>query len=142
MTDEHGKWMVSAHEERWDNSERFDTKEDALAYATGDFASEYGIEPGRRVYVGQIERVDLKDLADAAIDFDSMWDQMSCWICDNVGPDFADDNPEVPKGAGDVIEQRVRDALLAAMRETGVLVGCFRIEPVISIVVESTEPTP
>lgn len=131
--DDHGKWMVSSNEEHWDDGERFDTKEAAIDYARGGYAEDYGIEPGGRVYVGQIERVEFDDLAAAAIDFDSMWDSMSCWIHDNVGPDFADDNPTFPAGAGEIIEQRVRAALVAAMRETGATAGCFKIRHATSV---------
>jgi hypothetical protein len=85
MRDDDGKWMASTDEESWSDSERFETREDALQHAITQLAPDNGLEDGAHVHTGQVRAVDPDDLATAGADASSVIDGMTSWLHDNVG---------------------------------------------------------
>ena len=127
MTD--GKWTCSTNDERWDCGEEFDTREDALAFAISELAPDYGIEDGGSVFVGQINKVTIDNIAAGIFDADSVIDQMACWLYDNVGEDFVDDI-KVSKEQSEDLEERLAATVREWATANGIEPTCFTLENV------------
>src|SRR4051812_4462488 len=110
MTD--GKWTCSTHEENWDCSEEFNTKEEALAYALSEHAPQQGIDDGASIWVGRISATTMEEVAEGTISGDDILDRMACWLYDNVGEDFTD-SLDATKEQQDDLERRLVAATIA-----------------------------
>ncbi len=132
----HGKWIASHSEECWTDSNEFDTREQAIAYAVSELAPGHEV---KRVYTGQIEEVSMRDLADAGVSAWSVIDSLSCWLHDNVG-DEVDYELDVPDEAEADLDKRLTETIHAWMLAHGIKPNCFRIEAVKSHDVPQAAP--
>lgn len=128
MTD--GKWTCSTDEEHWNCDEEFDTEEEALSYLMSEHAPSYGVDDGHFVYVGQIKAIRNEDLAEYATpDTDRILDDMSEYLFENVGPDFAE-NIEASKEQLADLETRLKDTILKWMEDHSIKPTCYTLDHV------------
>ena len=135
-----GKWLASSNEEHWDCGEEFDTKDEAAVYAVGEFAKDYGVEPGRRVWIGRVESLDKPlDLAASMFDLDDALDKLGEALFEQCGEAAEDAVPTLSKREYEDFETHVRVAIATWLRANDKHVECFAIEHVESLVVPPYE---
>ncbi len=132
MTD--GKWTCSPHEERWDNGEEFDTREEAFAYARGDFAEEHDIGPGGRVYVGRIAAISRERMADYAIDAERIIEDIDELLYESVGDEVTNELT-VTVAQREDLDRRLVATIVQWMIEHDIKAPCWTIENATSHVV-------
>lgn len=141
MTDEQmrdGKWTCSDSEEHWTCLEEFDTKEEALEYATTQYADDYGIEPGSRVWVGQIKRITPEMLAENSIDARHVVDEMDTWLYEMVG-DILPNEVECTKEQEKDLQHRLEETVKKWLVDNNIETKCWLLEHVSSVVLEDED---
>ena len=87
-----GKWTASTNEERWDSSEEFDTRDEALEYAKFELGPDYGLDDGDSFFVGQIQPITGPDLAEHVADgsgvIDAIGERLYELLGDEIDPTF------------------------------------------------------
>lgn len=111
-----GKWVVSEQADLWDPLEEFDSKETATTYAMNDFADHHRLEPGNSVYIGQVSKVTIKELAESSINAEIILDTIEDYILDRT--DYCEDYDEIDTGVlPDVTQQETEDLNERLVRE-------------------------
>jgi len=135
-----GKWLVSSNEEHWDCGEEFDTKDEAAVYAVGEFAKDYGVEPGRRVWIGCVESLDKPlDLAASMFDLDDALEKLGEALWEQCGEAAEDAGPKFSKRECEEFEANVRAYIASWLIVHDKHVECFTLEKVESLVVPPYE---
>lgn len=124
-----GKWTCSTHEEQWDCTEEFDTKEDAIAYAISEHAPSYGIEDGCSIFIGRIHKIEVSELARQAISGARIVEDLEEALWEHCG-EAADDGLDVPNGASDDLEKRVIAAIETWAAEHSIAPTCYTLEQI------------
>lgn len=124
-----GKWMCSTNEEQWDCREEFDSEEEALAYALSEFAPDYGLEPGDRVFVGQVEEIDRESMAEYAADDERVVEAIGEYIYERVGDDPNDEpyDISVSREQQNDLGRMLRATIVEWMTKHDLRAPCFSI---------------
>jgi len=104
-----GKWTVSDNEERWECGETFDTRDEAISYGLNVYASEQGLEDGRRIWVGQVSAITADTLV-GTISADSLIETMDLHLYDLIG-DVSDDGIDAPLEAVHDLDEQLERVL-------------------------------
>lgn len=127
----HGKWTASTSEEAWDGLHEFDTRDEAIAFAI----SELG---GTRVYVGQVHEITAEQMANAAVDAETVLERVDEWLYEQVG-DECNNTLTHTKEQRDDLDRRLKAEVRIWMKANMIAAPCWRIDHVTSHVVP--EPT-
>lgn len=85
-----GKWTASTREERWDSSEEFDTREEALEYAKHYLANEMDLEDGASFFTGQVHAITPDELAAHGADAWRVVENLSERLYELLGDELCD----------------------------------------------------
>lgn len=134
-----GKWMCITDEEHWSSNEEFDSREEALAYATTELVLEDGLEVGDHVYTGQVREITAEEIAVAGERAWNVVENLQQWLYDNVGEDY-EDALDVSKADEDELQVRLNATILGWLKDRDIKPSCYRIEHVESHMIETLPP--
>lgn len=127
--------MVSSNEEHWNSYEEFDSYEEAVEFALNDFAADYGIEPGRHVYVGQVREITNEMIASRVCSAEQVLEDVGEYLYELVGDEVT--HPFDTNVAQRVdLDFHLEQAFLEWARKHRLQAGCFTLDHVSSHVVE------
>lgn len=131
-----GAWMYSCNEENWSNSDSYPTRDEAEAAAR-----EYiGMSNGERFWTGRRTRITPDEIAGAITNAEYQFEEdMSLWLYDNVGDDFADSYNLPKDSVADLRSTMLRAAEMWFRSHPECMPTCFKIEEVESHVMGDDE---
>lgn len=131
-----GAWIVSDNEEVWTCGEEFDTEEAAVAYAIAEYAEDYGVDPGRCVFVGQVstEETNAAAIAEYAVDADGVVEACEERFYDLLG-DAIEVTIQTTEEQRADLNKRLAAVVAAWLTEHSLVPQCFTMQKVTSHVV-------
>lgn len=111
-----GKWTASTREERWDSSEEFDTRDEALEYAKHWLAHEHDLQDGAHFFTGQIHAIASMDLAEYGADAEKVIDGIADRLYELLGDEVDHEFPVTPEQSADLdarLTAAIRDWIIA-----------------------------